>query len=101
MSRITRVVLGAAAAVFLTSFRFAHAVNYTWTGTGAGDWSNPANWSGGILPVSDRENALIFTGTGTAPFVANNDMASPFKMYVLNVNSTATDIQLTGGPIEF
>ena len=82
--QIRRIVSAAAVAVLLMLADSALAsVTYTWIGTGSGDWSNSANWSGGILPVSDKDSVLLFSGTSTAPFVANNDLPSPFQMYVL------------------
>src|SRR5258705_9330859 len=97
---IRRILRAAAVAglVSMSGHVWAASTTYTWIGTGSGNWSNPANWSGGILPVSDRDSFLLFTGTGTSAFAANNDLSTPFATYIVNIASSASSVQLSGGP---
>ena len=62
----------------------------TWTGDGAnGEWSNAANWSGGV-PVSNSEVEIA------AAAVALDTSGSPATIYSLSVSSNAT-LNVTGG----
>src|SRR3954463_12314431 len=100
--KIRRIVRAAAAAALMAMANrgYAASTTYTWIGTGSGNWSNPANWSGGIVPVSDKDSFLLFTGTGSGAFAANNDLSTPFATYIVNIASSASSVQLSGGALE-
>jgi hypothetical protein len=43
----------------------------TWTGAaGDGNWDNPANWSGGVVPGAN--NDVVINSTGTSGFIINH-----------------------------
>jgi hypothetical protein len=65
------LVLLAACACSLLLAPAASATDYTWSGEGAtsaDDWSNGANWAGGVAPI-----AASSIGTMTFPLLANGD----------------------------
>src|SRR5690242_6698268 len=106
-TRRARPLLAAAAATAISllsaSAAWPAATIYTWTGTGAGDWSSAANWVGGTVPPSGIDTVLRFTALGTTVVTANNDLSasSPFQMYVMQLSATSTGAQtITGGPLE-
>ncbi|MBV9494722.1 MAG: Ig-like domain repeat protein [Acidobacteria bacterium] len=48
----------------------AQATSITWTGAVSGDWSNPGNWNGGVVPVSG--DALIFPAGSAHPVMTDD-----------------------------
>lgn len=53
----------------------AIAASFTWSG-GAGDgvYSNPANWSGGVVPPNDGTATLVFGDTGAGAIRLNSSI---------------------------
>ncbi len=81
----------------------AHALIYTWIGSGAGNWSAPANWQAGALPASANDTILVFNALAGQSFSANNDLASPFTLQTIsmvNLNTSVTQV-ISGSPIHF
>ena len=77
------------------------AAVHEWKGSG-GNWSNPANWVQNTTPTPASDLELRFTGPAGASFTANNDLASPFDLQFLSLNSYATTPnRITGGPLRF
>src|SRR6266508_4793553 len=67
--RVLLLLLTICAAVFLLP-RHAHAVNRTWTGAGATtNWSEAANWSGGVVPGA--ADVAVFDGTSVKDAAIN------------------------------
>ena len=72
----------------------------TWAGTTAAPsntWSIPGNWD--AMPASSTTTALTFPTLGAA-YTANNTLASPFNLNVLNVTSTAANT-ISGSALAF
>lgn len=64
----------------------AHAI--VWEGNFSADWSDPANWTGGVVPDS----------TGSAEFIAplNGDgLAIPSSLVLLSLNQSALSLTVT------
>jgi hypothetical protein len=62
-----------------------------WTGAGNGNWSDPANWSGGVVP-GPEENVIIDLPGGDFVITIDGDFS------VVNLRSEER-IQLTGGSL--
>ena len=76
-----------------------HAATFTWLETNSGI----LNWSAGawnpLAPTaldSLITTDLIFNGSGTTQYTANNNLASPFLLNTLTLNSSATVTQTIG-----
>jgi fibronectin-binding autotransporter adhesin len=81
----------------------AHALLYSWIGSGSGNWSSPANWQAGAIPTSASDTILIFNASSSQSFTANNDLANPFTLEtiaMINLNTAATQV-ISGSPIHF
>src|SRR5262245_2973546 len=84
----------------------AGAAEFTWTDV-SGNWSLSSNWTSGVSPSSDAATGLIFGGSGTLGYTANNDIpAVPFVVNHVTLQSTCTGIAdfapgITGGPLQF
>lgn len=81
--------------------RPARAANVVWSGGGGtNNWSEGANWVGGIVPVSG--DLAIFNGPGTAPN-GNKDVTidTPIDIGGIQSNSayTGTLTQATGSSV--
>ena len=66
----------------------ATAQTYTWTRNTDGDWSDPANWVGGV-PVSGPSTTLAFTNSAplTAAYTSTNNLpVIPFVLDRLDLN---------------
>jgi fibronectin-binding autotransporter adhesin len=100
--RCARLTLALAAAFALASV--ARSQTYTWIGTTAGNWSNAANWSGGVVPVSGPTTNLIFNSSLDVGYTATNDIAAPFVAQSITVNNTSSGNSPFGvllvGPIQ-
>jgi autotransporter-associated beta strand protein len=96
-------VLSAAIAGAVSTGRPAHAAIHSWIGTTSGDWSNPANWQAGNLPVSASDTLLRFlVPNGSITFNANNNVASPFDLNILWITNNSTQPQtISGGQLRF
>lgn len=97
MSRALRSFVGTSAAVVLAAATTPlHAQN--WTGAGGNSlWSNPANWDGGVAPVSSPGTFISLPNVSTS-----NDFAGTFGVQF--IESTATTPGLTnfrGNPLRF
>jgi hypothetical protein len=107
------VVLGAVAA-FLGAAAPAgstHAAIVSWTGLGDGvNWSNPANWSGGVLPGPGDDVAINVAGTptiviaGVSPTVRSLSTLEVLRIETGAVVRAATatcraSVQMAGGTI--
>jgi hypothetical protein len=107
------VVLGAVAA-FLGAAGpagSAHAAIVSWTGLGDGvNWSNPANWSGGVLPGPGDDVAINVAGTptiviaGVSPTVRSLSTLEVLRIETGSVVRAATatcraSVQMAGGTI--
>jgi len=81
----------------------AAAVIYSWVGTGSGNFSTPANWSGGLVPASASDSILIYgVPAGSASVVSNNDLASPFDLNLLLITNNASSAHtFQGAPLRF
>jgi hypothetical protein len=67
----------------------ATASTVTWTGAaGDGNWDNPANWSGGVLPGPN--NDVVIHNGGTAPLTINHSA---------NQYDTIRSLVVTGGNV--
>ncbi len=77
-----------------------NAATFTWLNTNSGtvNWSTAGAW---ILAPLAGDSAvttdLIFNGTGTTQYSAINDLANPFLLNSLTLNSTATVTETIGG----
>jgi autotransporter-associated beta strand protein len=81
----------------------AHALAYSWIGSGSGNWSSSANWQTGAIPNPASDTILIFNATNAQSFTANQDLASPFQLQTFsffNLNTGTTQF-ITGSPLEF
>jgi hypothetical protein len=72
---VTRTII---AAVFASASTLS-AQTYTWTGGGGFDlrWSNPANWSGNVVPASSSTSTLVLSNPDSSlghPYPSNNDL---------------------------
>ena len=51
----------------------------SWTGGGTtGNWNDPANWSGGIAPISSTATVVVFAGANN--LTTNQNIASTFDL---------------------
>ncbi len=89
-----------ASSVLALSSPLLHAATFTWLDTNSGI----LNWSAGawnpLAPTaldSLLTTDLIFNGLGATQYTANNDLASPFLLNTLTLNSTATVTETIGG----
>jgi hypothetical protein len=81
--RVPRAAVGAIAALALVP-HVARAADYTWTGTGetvSPNWSNEANWSGGVAPANGET-----IGTLTFPAPTPTCSTSPSTVGCRSVN---------------
>lgn len=83
---------------------WAQTQTYTWSGyTGAGyngNWSNTANWTTTVSPVSSTTTSFYINAT-TANRVMNQDVATPFQLSTLVISSaTAGQFTLNGGALQ-
>ena len=74
------------------------ATSYTWTSSVSGNWSNGANWLGGVPPAVDpnADTNLEFNAPGT--YTSNNDLG-PFGLYNLTFDAGNGTTTLNGGDI--
>lgn len=62
----------------------------TYTFTGDGNWSDPANWQDGLLPTSDPAAHVIIAPTSTAAITSISDDAFPsWTINALTFNHTS------------
>jgi uncharacterized repeat protein (TIGR01451 family) len=63
------------------------AATRTWAG-GSGNWTNPANWVGGVAPSPGDD--LVFQGAGSGTLTATNDFAAgtPFRSITITSGPT-------------
>ena len=95
--RRCKAILLAASAISLIQARSSTAATFTWTGGGANaSWTTPANW-GGVAPVGDGTDVLIFDGANTLANVNNFPAATPFNG--VTFASTAGAFTLSGNGI--
>ena len=73
-----------AAGIFALTASAASA--QTWTGSGAGSWSQPANWTS--LPASATNTVITFNNG--APVSTVQDLANPMILNALNSSGTGT-----------
>ena len=81
--------------VFVTLTSSAAAATRTWAGT-SGNWSNPANWVGGVAPVAGDD--LVFPNATT--YTATNDfpVSTPFQSLTF-LAGPADTVTLAGNAI--
>lgn len=53
----------------------ALAVDGTWAGVSGGDWSDPANWSGGTAYADGIDAVATFSASGTQPINLDTDIS--------------------------
>jgi hypothetical protein len=59
--------------IYSISISYSYAVTRTWTGLGApGNWTDGANWSGGVAPTPGAGDDIIFDGATTPTVLINN-----------------------------
>lgn len=93
-------ILGVSIAAFIPSVN--HAANFTWLDTNNGT----VNWSTGLwnpsAPVSGLTTDLTFLGSGTGSYTAVNNIATPFSLNTLTLNSSSTGaVSISGGQLDF
>ena len=82
------------------SSNWALAQTYTWTSTSNGNWSAAANWD--ILPVGGDATTLQFNAAGSQAYTATNDLADPFFLNRIILNSTSSGRPtITGAKLRF
>lgn len=86
-----RIAAALAALAMLTAAPSAASSDFTWIG-GAGDWANPLNWIGGVLP-SAGDSVFIDGGNAMASFVT---IGGAIEIANLSVDSGDT-LKLTSG----
>jgi autotransporter-associated beta strand protein len=97
---LVRMALAASSGLGAVSLlsRSASATSYTYTNPAGGLWSVGGNWAGGVSPVSDPNNQILFNtdGTYTAPvdIVAAN---GPFSLNSLTVSLPTSTSAVTLG----
>ena len=96
--RSSRQIL--ASSILALSAPLLHAATFTWQDTNLG----VLNWSAGTwLPSTPTAGDsvittdLIFNGSGATQYTANNDLANPFLLNTLTLNSTANVVETIGG----
>jgi fibronectin-binding autotransporter adhesin len=78
----------------------AAAQTYTWTSPINGNWSAAANWD--ILPVGSDATTLQFNAAGSQAYTATNDLADPFFLNQIVLNSTSSGRStITGAKLRF
>ena len=99
-TRLSRVLPILSTSILAAAVPHLSAATFTWldTNTGtlnwsAGAWNPLAPAAGDSLTTTD----LIFNGSGATQYTANNDVANPFLLNTLTLNSTATVAQTIGG----
>ncbi len=89
-----------ATGILALSAPLLNAATFTWLNTNSGvvNWSTAGAW---ILAPLAGDSAittdLIFNGTATTQYSAINDLANPFLLNSLTLNSTATVTETVGG----
>ncbi|MDZ7617914.1 MAG: autotransporter-associated beta strand repeat-containing protein, partial [Patescibacteria group bacterium] len=80
----------------------------TWTGGGTtGDWSDSANWAGGVAPSSDSATSIVISGNvnvGTQAVPLQQNLAAPMvlnRLYVAGTGSGDSEVVLGGGALRF
>lgn len=86
---------------FQNSELWGQSPSNTWNGTASDLWSNAANWTGGA-PASAAATVLQFNASGSTTYTATNDIANPFLLNGLLLNSSSTNpIALSGSDLSF
>jgi fibronectin-binding autotransporter adhesin len=104
VSRLSRprLVLGFIFAFVLTPA--AHGQTFTWVSNATGSWSAAANWSGGTIPTSGTTTDLVFQSILDVPYVATNDIGTPFVTRSITINNQSSNTSPFGvqivGPIQ-
>ena len=97
MTLTRRRFFSLATSVALLSATGAAAQTYTWVGLASDNWSNAANWSGGVVPVSGTTANLVFNSILDVSYVATNDIASPFVAQTITVNNQSANATSPNG----
>jgi len=75
--------------LLLSIAAMSSAVNITWSNGGAdGNWTNTANWTGGVVPDSIDDWAKIRMATG--PVFSAGRTATAYRVYLEGTNGTLT-----------
>lgn len=96
---VTPVILSG----FLTLVSTADALGQTWISRVNGNFSDPANWAGGQVPVSGPSTELTFTNLGHSSYRAFNDLGT-LEVGGITFHTrtgTATFIGQTGSTLQF
>ncbi len=94
---ILRALPAALALIALAPASVGAAV-HTWTGASSANWSDAANWAGGLPPASNTTELLLDSATRAATF---NDMAGGFTLRGLTLGANAPAPTLTGQALRF
>src|SRR5258706_5643129 len=96
--RFSKAVISVVASIVLASSAEAQSI---WTGTNSDNWSNAANWNGGIVQVSGDTLQLVFNADGTTTYTANNDIG-PFTLNSLTFANTSNGpVSVAGNSLTF
>jgi autotransporter-associated beta strand protein len=97
-TRTVRALTLAAVAAIPSLAARGQAVTSTWLPTNTSDnWSVAANWDRNAVPTSGTNTVLVFGGTGTASYIATQNVANPFTLNKLLITSTSSNPIVIGG----
>ncbi len=89
------------AAIWLLAATASAQVTNIWTNASSGNWADTTNWSP-LAPLSAPATILQFNASGTTAYTASNNLANPFQLNRLVLNSSSSgQITLAGSALQF